>query len=65
MSKVKPIPDGASALTPYLSCTNASEMIDFYKKGIRRDREVSADAARRPYWSRRDCDRWRIADARG
>ena len=34
MSKVKPIPDGASALTPYLSCTNAAEMIDFYKNAF-------------------------------
>jgi PhnB protein len=34
MSKVKPIPDGANAMTPYLSCANAAEMIDFYKKAF-------------------------------
>ena len=30
--KVKFIPEGASAVTPYLSVANAAEMIDFYKK---------------------------------
>ena len=28
---VQPIPSGASAVTPYLSVSNAAEMIDFYK----------------------------------
>jgi PhnB protein len=28
---VKPIPSGASAVTPYLSVSNAAKMIDFYK----------------------------------
>lgn len=31
-AKVKPIPDGERAATPYLSVSNAAEMIDFYKK---------------------------------
>lgn len=31
-AKVKLIPDGASALTPYLVVSNAAEMIEFYKK---------------------------------
>ncbi len=30
--KLNPIPDGASAVTPYLSVSNAGEMIEFYKK---------------------------------
>src|ERR1700683_3336227 len=34
MSKVKPIPDGASVMTPDLSCANAAEMIDFYKNAF-------------------------------
>lgn len=31
-AKVKPIPEGECAATPYLSVSNATEMIDFYKK---------------------------------
>lgn len=31
-AKVKAIPEGASAVTPYLSVSNAAEMIEFYKK---------------------------------
>jgi len=31
-AKVKPIPEGQSAVTPYLIVSNAREMIDFYKK---------------------------------
>lgn len=31
-AKVKFIPEGASAVTPYLSVANAAEMIEFYKK---------------------------------
>ena len=31
-AKVNPIPNGASAVTPYLSVSNAAHMIDFYKK---------------------------------
>ena len=31
-AKVKPIPDGVSAATPYLIVNNAVEMIEFYKK---------------------------------
>jgi len=31
-AKVNPIPNGASAVTPYLSVSNAAQMIDFYKK---------------------------------
>ena len=30
-SNVDPIPTGASAVTPYLSVSNAAEMIEFYK----------------------------------
>lgn len=30
--KVKPIPEGERAVTPYLSVSNAAEMIDFYKR---------------------------------
>ena len=33
-TKVKSIPEGGSAVTPYLSCANATEMIDFYKKAF-------------------------------
>src|ERR1700730_18768728 len=31
-AKVKFIPEGATAVTPYLCVSNAAEMIDFYKK---------------------------------
>jgi PhnB protein len=31
-AKVNPIPRGASAVTPYLSVSNAAQMIDFYKQ---------------------------------
>ena len=31
-ANVKPIPDGASAVTPYLVVSKAAELIDFYKK---------------------------------
>jgi PhnB protein len=31
-AKVKPIPEGESAVTPYLIVSNAPEMIEFYKK---------------------------------
>ncbi len=31
-SKVKPIPEGVQAVTPYLITSNAAEMIEFYKK---------------------------------
>jgi PhnB protein len=31
-AKVKPIPEGASAVTPYLVVSKAAELIDFYKK---------------------------------
>ena len=31
-AKPKFIPEGASAITPYLSVSNAAEMIDFYKQ---------------------------------
>ena len=31
-AKVKAIPDGATAVTPYLVVSKAAEMIDFYKK---------------------------------
>lgn len=31
-AKVNPIPEGECAATPYLSVSNAAEMIDFYKK---------------------------------
>ena len=32
VSKVKPIPEGVQAVTPYLITSNAGEMIEFYKK---------------------------------
>lgn len=32
--KVKPIPDGYQAVTPYLSLTGAADAIDFYKKAF-------------------------------
>jgi PhnB protein len=31
-AKVKPIPEGERAATPYLIVSNAAEMLDFYKK---------------------------------
>ncbi len=31
-AKVKPIPEGECATTPYLVASNAAEMLDFYKK---------------------------------
>jgi PhnB protein len=33
-AKVNPIPSGASALTPYLSVSDAAKMIDFYKEAF-------------------------------
>ena len=33
-SKVTPIPDGPRVATPYLSVSNAAEMMDFYKKAF-------------------------------
>jgi len=33
-SKVTPIPDSAHIVAPYLSVSNASEMIDFYKRAF-------------------------------
>lgn len=33
-NRVNPIPEGASRATPYLSVSNASAMIDFYKKAF-------------------------------
>ena len=33
-AKVKPIPEGECAATPYLSVSNAAAMIDFYKKDL-------------------------------
>jgi PhnB protein len=32
--KVNPVPKGASPLAPYLSVSNASEMIDFYQRAL-------------------------------
>ena len=32
MTKIKPIPDGFHALTPYLTAKGASDAIEFYKK---------------------------------
>jgi PhnB protein len=34
MPKVKPIPDGMTAVTPHLICAGAAEAIDFYKKAF-------------------------------
>jgi uncharacterized glyoxalase superfamily protein PhnB len=34
MPKVKPIPDGMSAVTPHLVCARAGEAIDFYKEAF-------------------------------
>jgi PhnB protein len=33
-TKVKPIPDGMTAITPHLVCANASAAIEFYKKAF-------------------------------
>jgi PhnB protein len=33
-TKVKPIPDGLTAITPHLVCANASAAIEFYKKAF-------------------------------
>jgi PhnB protein len=33
-SKVKPIPDGYTALTPYISVRNTAKAIEFYKKAF-------------------------------
>lgn len=33
-TKVKPIPDGMTAITPHLVCTDASVAIEFYKKAF-------------------------------
>jgi PhnB protein len=34
MPKVKPIPDGMTAVTPHLICARAADAIDFYKKAF-------------------------------
>jgi len=34
MSKVKPIPDGFTAITPHLVCAGAAQAIEFYKKAF-------------------------------
>jgi PhnB protein len=34
MAKVKPIPDGYHAVTPYLGITGAAQAIEFYKKAF-------------------------------
>ena len=34
MPKVKPIPDGMTAVTPHLVCARAAEAIEFYKKAF-------------------------------
>jgi PhnB protein len=33
-NKVKPVPDGYHAVTPYLICKNAARAIEFYKKAF-------------------------------
>ena len=33
-SKVKPLPDGMSAVTPHLICAGAADAIEFYKKAF-------------------------------
>jgi PhnB protein len=34
MPKVKPIPDGMTAITPHLVCAGAADAIEFYKKAF-------------------------------
>ena len=51
-AKVKFIPEGASAVTPYLSVSNAAEMIEFYKKVFGATRNDALQATRRTNRSR-------------
>ena len=46
-AKVKPIPDGYRTATPYLIIQGAAAALDFYKKGLRRDRAREHGTARR------------------
>ena len=34
MPKVKPIPEGMTAVTPHLTCARAAEAIEFYKQAF-------------------------------
>jgi uncharacterized glyoxalase superfamily protein PhnB len=40
MPKVKPIPEGMTAVTPHLVCANAAQAIEFYKKAFGAKEEV-------------------------
>ena len=57
MSKtVKPIPDGYTALTPYLIVNGAAAAIEYYQQDIWGHRVVSPGGPRRQDWARRADD---------
>ena len=45
-NKVKAIPDGMHSLTPHITCAGAAEAMEFYKKSVQRDRDVSNGRSR-------------------